>query len=774
MLSWYHFIIVVIPVAGILALAFYSRRYSRGVADFLSAGRVAGRYVISVSNMIDTLSVITLVAMCEANYQTGFAMAYWNNVLLPLSVFLSLCGWVNVRFRECRVLSGGQFLEMRYSRSLRIFATFIRVSAEMLANCIGPAVATRFFIYLLGLPHRVRIAGCGMSSFSLLLLVCIGLALSIILAGGRISLIVTDCVQGLISYPIFVIFAVFVFTEFSWAREVAPVMADRAAGESFLNPYDIQNLRDFNMFALTLDVVKRIFGNVWLGNDTTTVGRTPHEQKMAGIIATWRGGFSHVTCMMLVIVVLVVMNHSDYAEKARGIRVTLCERVADEISDDSTRDGISEAVRAIPAARHVIGTDAPMSRGQNLDTPYMDAVHEVLLSRAPEKTANKTFQNFRSLYNQMMLPVLLRGVFPPVLLALFLLLCVVLLISTDDSRIFNSSSTIVQDLVIPFFKTPPSPELHVKLIKLATVGVCVVFYIGSTLLSQLDFINLFLTIASSIWVTGAASVVTFGLYSRRGTTAGAYAALIGAGGLSAFGMVVQRNWASVVYPFIDAHGWVPAFTTFFAKASAPFHPWIVWEMNPVKFPVNSVEITFISYMLSIALYWIVSLATCREPFNLERMLHRGIYRPADEPAPPPRESFTWRHLMRHFVNITPDYTRGDRITAWGIFAYSIVYKFVIAFLAVVAWNAVSPWSREGWGTYFLWTSLVIPGVAACFTTVWFFWGGVRDLLRMFRDLASRKRDSLDNGMVSGSVSLSDKEEFARREKAACGGRDDLK
>ncbi len=765
MLTWYHFLIVALPVLGILWLAFYSRRYSRGVADFLSAGRVAGRYVISVSDMIDTLSVITLVAMCEANYQTGFAMSYWNNVLLPLSVFLSLCGWVNVRFRECRVLSGGQFLEMRYSRSLRVFATVIRVSAEMLANCIGPAVAARFFIYLLGLPHRVDIAGHEVSSFSLLLFVCIGMALAIILAGGRISLIVTDCVQGLISYPIFVIFAVFVFSEFSWAREVAPVMADRVAGESFLNPYDIQNLRDFNMFALALHVVKRVFGNVWLGNDMTTVGRTPHEQKMAGIIATWRGGFSHVTCMMLVIVVMVVMHHSKYAERARGIRVELCERVADEIvADGATRADVSAAVRDIPAAAHAIGVDAPMSRKRNLDTPYMDAVHEALLANAPGKTANKMFQNFRSLYNQMMLPVLLRDVFPPVLLALFLLLCVALLISTDDSRIFNSSSTIVQDLVIPFCKTPPSPELHVKWIKLATVGVCVVFFVGSTMLSQLDFINLFLTIASSIWVTGAASVVTFGLYSRRGTTAGAYAALIGAGGFSALGMVVQRNWAEIVYPFLDAHGWVPACTAFFAKASAPFHPWIVWEMNPVKFPVNSVEITFSSYMLSIALYWIVSLATCRKPFNLDRMLHRGIYRPADEPPPSPRETFTWRRLLRHFVNITPDYTRGDRITAWGIFAYSIVYKFGIAFLAVVLWNAVSPWGREGWSTYFLWTSLIIPGLAACFTTVWFFWGGLRDLLRLFRDLDARKRDSLDNGMVSGAVSLADKEEFARRER----------
>jgi Na+/proline symporter len=45
-MHWIDWCILIIPVSCVMWLAFYSRRYARGVADFLAAGRVAGRYVI--------------------------------------------------------------------------------------------------------------------------------------------------------------------------------------------------------------------------------------------------------------------------------------------------------------------------------------------------------------------------------------------------------------------------------------------------------------------------------------------------------------------------------------------------------------------------------------------------------------------------------------------------------------------------------------------------------------------------------------------------------
>ena len=48
-------LIVIIPVAFVVGMAVYSRKYIRGVADYLAAGRIAGRYVISVSGIESAL-----------------------------------------------------------------------------------------------------------------------------------------------------------------------------------------------------------------------------------------------------------------------------------------------------------------------------------------------------------------------------------------------------------------------------------------------------------------------------------------------------------------------------------------------------------------------------------------------------------------------------------------------------------------------------------------------------------------------------------------------
>ena len=54
-MCWIDWTIFCLPLIAILLLALYSGKYVRGVADYLVAGRVAGRYVISVGDLLYVL-----------------------------------------------------------------------------------------------------------------------------------------------------------------------------------------------------------------------------------------------------------------------------------------------------------------------------------------------------------------------------------------------------------------------------------------------------------------------------------------------------------------------------------------------------------------------------------------------------------------------------------------------------------------------------------------------------------------------------------------------
>ena len=258
-MGFIDYLIVVIPVMFVLAAAWYTRRYVKGVADFLAAGRVAGRYIISVADLANGLAIISLVAYVEEHYRTGFSLAFWNNILMPLGLFLGMTGYCTYRFRETRALSIGQFLEMRYSKNFRIFAAALRSLTEVCSNMIMPAIAARFFIYFLDLPHTVNIFGFEISTFILVVFIVLTLAISIIWMGGTLALLVTDSLQGMLCYPLLFLFVVFVLYKFSWSTEIVEVMKDRVPGESFINPYDLSNFRDFNLFSLCVVCLSAYF-----------------------------------------------------------------------------------------------------------------------------------------------------------------------------------------------------------------------------------------------------------------------------------------------------------------------------------------------------------------------------------------------------------------------------------------------------------------------------------------------------------------------------------
>ena len=765
MMSVWDWLIVIIPTLFVLGMGLYSRRYLRDVTTFLSAGRVCGRYVISVGDVASSLSVIGLLSYVEIHYKTGFATAFWTAFLLPVGVVLGLFGYVTYRFRETKSQSIGQFIEMRYSRKLRIFAAALRSISEMLANMIMPALAARFFIYFLDLPHQFQLFGFTISTFHLIMIICLFMAISIICMGGAMSIIITDTIQGFICYPMLVFFTIFVLVKFPWSTEMLPVMADRAPGESFIDAMDIAKLKDFNLFSLLiLPFVTQLLQRAsWIGaGSSSTAARSPHEQKMATLLGTWRQALGSIFYVLVAVALLVMLNHANHANEAHKIRLELADKIASEVIENKDmRAKVVASIKAMPVQKHIIGKEAPLAEGNDVDTKYLYTARNELSKDVDGKITKEStdagmpvYQKFRTLYYQLMLPVTLRNMLPKGMMGLFCLLIVLLMISTDDTRIFSATITVSQDVILPLRKKKLTPREHMWMVRWVAIGIGVFFFLGSSFMSQLDYISLFVSLMCTMWLGGCGPMLILGLYSRFGTTIGAWTSLLTGVFMGIAGIFVQRNWAGIVYPWLRDSGLLEGVTNALTVISKPL-PFIDWsKVVQERCPINSYEWYFITMMVTLILYIVVSFATCREKFNLDRMLHRGKY--ALDEQREIKSAWTWKNIFNKLIGITPEYSKGDKFVAWSYFVYSFIYRFGLTFILVLVWNAITPWTIELWSWYFLITILIVPGVMAAVTAVWFAIGGVIDLRRMFIDLETRTINELDDGRVEGNMSLADK------------------
>src|SRR5947207_4840316 len=145
-------ILVIIPLAGVLALAFYTKRFMKSVADFLAGGRCAGRYLIanaygeSASGVANTMSKFEIVLV------SGFIVGFWDTLTIPIKLFVASTGFVVYRYRQTRALTLGQFFEMRYSHRFRLFMGMLAFIAGILNYGVFPAISAKLFVYFLGLP----------------------------------------------------------------------------------------------------------------------------------------------------------------------------------------------------------------------------------------------------------------------------------------------------------------------------------------------------------------------------------------------------------------------------------------------------------------------------------------------------------------------------------------------------------------------------------------------------------------------------------------------
>ena len=60
-MTWYNWLIVILPFAGVLYMAYHTRKYIRSVPDFLAGGRVCGRYLLAETDANKSAEILNRI-----------------------------------------------------------------------------------------------------------------------------------------------------------------------------------------------------------------------------------------------------------------------------------------------------------------------------------------------------------------------------------------------------------------------------------------------------------------------------------------------------------------------------------------------------------------------------------------------------------------------------------------------------------------------------------------------------------------------------------------
>jgi len=686
-LSFIDWLIVAITLGSMIYSVNMTKGLMKSVTDFLSAGRTAGRYLISVSSGVAGLGAISIIMFLEMGYVAGFSLSWWGLSQGIIILAITMSGWVIYRFRSTRCLTLAQFFEKRYSRKFRIFAGIVAFVAGIINFGIFPAVGAQFFINFCELPDSF----IGIPMYPLVMFVLLSIALYFVYTGGQIAIIIADFFQGVFVTIVLFIVTIYLFFTIGWEQvseslektpiklaqkeiqnlEIEPSFQDLPELEKYervseinekyenssrINPFKTSQVEDFNFWYYLIGIIGVMYGTLgWQGSQGyNSSAKSAHEAKMGSVLAGFRGLPQGLFMFLVPVLVYVLMNHPDYQAVADAVNSSL-----DKISTDTLRT--------------------------QLRAPFI--LSEIL-------------------------PVGLLGAFAALMLAAF--------ISTHDTYLHSWGSIFIQDVIMPFRDKPFDKETHLRVLRYSIFGVAVFIFFFSLLFSQNQKIALYFALTAAIFSGGCGAVIIGGLYWERGTTAAAWTAMIIGAFIGVGGTLVKQvsvDWLSDV------------------SSLATIKTILLYLRD-----INGQEYWGIGIASSSISYIFVSLVGNRSSIDMDKLLNRGRYSIKGEMAVVNKEpELGWK-----IFGMGAEFTKSDKLIY--ILNYVWTGMWTLIFIFGTVYNLSNPVSDSSWMKY--WEYYIYLNMAvSIIIIVWFTVGGISDLKHMISSLQSDHRDHGDDGWV---------------------------
>ena len=633
-----------IALLSILVLFFgvrLSKKFVKSVVDFLSAGRSAGRYMITVSQGMAAIGAITIVGQWEMNYVAGFALRWWEFTMAVVLLIITVSGWVIYRFRQTRALTIAQFLEIRYSRNFRIFAGILAFISGLLNFGIFPAVSARFLIYFCGLPLSFSFAGLELSTFPLVMAAFLLISVYFVFSGGQIAVIITEFIQGVFSNFTFLIIIIFCLFFVNW-DQIFQAVTTVPKDASLINPYKTSEVPDFNFWYFLINVIGVIYVKLsWQGTQGfNSSAKSAHEAKMGEVLGNLRDIPRWLFLVFIPIIAYTILHNADFSAIADGVNKTL--------------SGVGNS----------------------------------------------------AIQNQLRIPLVLSKILPVGVMGAFLAVMLMATIGTHNSYMHSWGSIFIQDIIMPFRKKTFEPKQHLRVLRLAILGVCIFIFLFSLFFPMTDYIFLYFAITAAIFVGGSGAVIIGGLYWKRGTTSAAWSALIVGSVISVVGIILQQ-----IYP---------------------------------GFPINGQYFWGIAMGISSVIYILVSLLGKKTDFDMDKMLHRGKYEIKEETVVVNKVPLKGLKIL----GMGKEFTKGDKIIY--LSAYGWTFIWVVVFIIGTIFNLSGDVPDSSWMSF--WKTFVIINLSVSFFIItWFTIGGIKDFKEMLNRLKTTVRDHNDDGTVRKEI-----------------------
>ncbi len=76
-MHWMDWTVVFTVIIFFIVIGYSTKKYTRSAADFLAANRCSGRYLLTVAEGISGLGAVSILAITQQLYTSGFGAGWW-------------------------------------------------------------------------------------------------------------------------------------------------------------------------------------------------------------------------------------------------------------------------------------------------------------------------------------------------------------------------------------------------------------------------------------------------------------------------------------------------------------------------------------------------------------------------------------------------------------------------------------------------------------------------------------------------------------------------